>query len=452
MGQGGPTDGAVAQVPRPHRARGIVALLGLVGDVVVFTLASLLAWTVLPVIGLQAHPRVVADELMVPVVRAGDVLLTVAPADPGHGLLAPGAIVVTNGSDGELTRRIVRTDVDAYRVRGDAQPVEILETIPPEAVLGVGRFLVPGVGLPVHWVRTQRFGALIATIVVIGTAIALSGSARALVGRTGDATPSPTRLPQRVPGAQHPVVLATRRREATEVARRAALAARAAGRSAYALPTLEERLAAEREAARRARQEKGVGGGGAGGLLVLALAVVGVGLANPAFATLQAQTTDAGSHFSVAPAEPDAPDEPDTPDQPDEPALLTVFTLPSSDGAPSYTAGQQDETIVFPIHVDAPGTLHGPVRTALLLAPSTPGNPERVVEVVLLLDGVVIASDTQRFRTTDPQPTVRTGTLQGTLDGLVVAPGDRLELRITLRRVELLLDPGPSTITFAAPD
>ncbi len=103
------------------------------------TVAALGGWRAAVVTGGSMAPAVhpgdvvLADPRAVPAVRAGQIVLV---ADPGRG----GRL---------LTHRVSRIDADGLLVtRGDANAVEDTQHLPPAAVRGVVRLVVPLAGDP----------------------------------------------------------------------------------------------------------------------------------------------------------------------------------------------------------------------------------------------------------------------------------------------------------------
>jgi signal peptidase len=117
-------------------------------------LAGLLVMAIVPLVfGWSAS--VVASGSMAPVLRAGDVLV-VAPVDPAR--VVPGQVVLVDDplhSGRLLTHRVVRrTEDNSLVLKGDANAVSDSSPVAPSGVRGVGRLVVPRIGLPVFWLRT----------------------------------------------------------------------------------------------------------------------------------------------------------------------------------------------------------------------------------------------------------------------------------------------------------
>ena len=131
------------------------------------SVSSWLVWTVLSLalvvllavaVGQQAW--VVTSGSMAPTIARGDVVLTV---DAGDERLEPPSVVVFTDDRGRtVTHRIVDVDESTghYVTRGDANPTEDDRALDPADVEGVGRLLVPFVGLPAVWVGAEQWERL----------------------------------------------------------------------------------------------------------------------------------------------------------------------------------------------------------------------------------------------------------------------------------------------------
>ncbi len=125
------------------------------------TLATLLAWSVLPaVLGWSGY--VVQSGSMMPAMRSGDVLVS-APVD-GAEPLHRGQIVVVDdpAQPGRLlSHRVARVRDDGFVItRGDANAHVDSTPVPPDAVQGRGRLLVPYIGLPQRWLLSGDYALL----------------------------------------------------------------------------------------------------------------------------------------------------------------------------------------------------------------------------------------------------------------------------------------------------
>lgn len=136
----------------------------------------LVAWAAVPALTLGWEPVLITSGSMGPTISPGDLVLIAAAPDAAS--LAPGTVVTFNDPavpGGLITHRIdgVRED-GLYRTRGDANESPDPGALHPDDVVGVGRLLVPLVGLPVLWLRHDAvsfamfLGGTIAAVVVAG--------------------------------------------------------------------------------------------------------------------------------------------------------------------------------------------------------------------------------------------------------------------------------------------
>ena len=146
---------------------------------------------------------------MSPGIRPGDVIV-VADHD-GNGL-GPGTVIVFGdpSASGLVTHRIVAVNQDgSYTTQGDANNAPDPHPVTATEIVGVGRLLVPYVGLPRVWLQGGNWHFLI--LLVAAAAVAIwyaqyaidprhdpwrrSGDARQATGET--ATPDPPAAPPR---------------------------------------------------------------------------------------------------------------------------------------------------------------------------------------------------------------------------------------------------------------
>lgn len=135
-------------------------LLGLLGLLVVYVTMSLALVAVAPALGLGWTSVVITSGSMSPLISVGDVVLA-SPHD-GQGL-GPGTVVVFSdpARPGLLTHRIESVNPDgSYVTSGDANRQPDSTPLQPEQVVGIGRLLVPLVGLPLVWYWAGSWGML----------------------------------------------------------------------------------------------------------------------------------------------------------------------------------------------------------------------------------------------------------------------------------------------------
>ena len=146
-------------------------LLSLLGLLVVYVTMSLALSAVAPALGFGWTSVVITSGSMSPPFRIGDVV--VASPHDGRGL-APGTVVVFSDPtrSGLLTHRIESTNPDgSYVTKGDANLRPDSTPLRPEQVVGVGRFIVPLIGLPLVWYWAGAWGEL--TFWLAGMLVAL---------------------------------------------------------------------------------------------------------------------------------------------------------------------------------------------------------------------------------------------------------------------------------------
>lgn len=145
--------------------------VAMLADAALCTLVALVGWVVVAAL-LGLSPVVVSSGSMAPLLRTGDVLLN---GTPGTDTLGPGTVVtyeagpppVAMGYDAGssietrlISHRIVASGPDGYTTRGDANRDVDRGTVPHGAVVGVGRLVVPYVGLPAVWLREGAWATL----------------------------------------------------------------------------------------------------------------------------------------------------------------------------------------------------------------------------------------------------------------------------------------------------
>ncbi len=173
-------DGARRSAPSrgPVRARlrgpGILALflVDVAATTWVFLLCGLLWWANVPMVA-GWHPRVVLTGSMSPTIMPGDVVVTAPVGAPEH--LPLGRVVVVRDPTkpgGSYTHRLVGRDTAGNLLtRGDANPSTDFPAIPPRQVLGQVRLVIPGIGLPVVWLRQHRYLQVVSALLVTWAAL-----------------------------------------------------------------------------------------------------------------------------------------------------------------------------------------------------------------------------------------------------------------------------------------
>lgn len=129
--------------------------------------ASLAAWVLIPTLMLGWRPLVVTSGSMEPSISAGDVVLV----DPEFGTPGPGSVVAFESSDGVTIHRVARVEPDgSLTTRGDANAHSDSTPLRPDDLRGVGRLLVPHIGLvrTTNWIWLLALATLFATTAFVG--------------------------------------------------------------------------------------------------------------------------------------------------------------------------------------------------------------------------------------------------------------------------------------------
>lgn len=139
-------------------------------------------------------PIVVSSGSMEPVLSVGDVLLI--DEDLGDRITQR-SVVVFERSDGVLVaHRVFSVEENGYVTKGDANPTPDAERVSADSVLGVGRLVVPLIGLPAVWADDGNAIALGAWVVVLASGLAhLSILGYRRIGRRDETRLEPTDVP-----------------------------------------------------------------------------------------------------------------------------------------------------------------------------------------------------------------------------------------------------------------
>lgn len=157
---------AVVIPPSPTPRDAGITLAELLASFYLWLVLWLVAWAAVPALLLGWQPVLITSGSMGPTISPGDVVLLSEP--PADEVLETGAVITYRDpgrSGGLITHRIdgVRED-GMYRTRGDANERPDSTPVAHADVVGVGRLLVPVVGLPVQWLRSDliAFGLFVA--------------------------------------------------------------------------------------------------------------------------------------------------------------------------------------------------------------------------------------------------------------------------------------------------
>lgn len=125
--------------------------------------AFLFAWVVTVWAAVGWSPMVVTTGSMQPAINPGDIVLSAPPQDGAR--LEEGTVITFEDPvrPGELlTHRIDTVNADGtYTTQGDANSSADSYDVSNDELTGVGRLLVPGVGLPRVWLDQGRLGILV---------------------------------------------------------------------------------------------------------------------------------------------------------------------------------------------------------------------------------------------------------------------------------------------------
>lgn len=142
-----------------------VTLAELLSSFYLWLLCWLVVSVAVPVLAIGWEPVLITSGSMGPTISPGDVVLLGEPPAPGDDLLQPGTVITfrdPGDPDALITHRIDETREDGlYRTRGDANGRPDSAPVAPDDIVGVGRMLVPLIGLPVLWLRTDTVSFLL---------------------------------------------------------------------------------------------------------------------------------------------------------------------------------------------------------------------------------------------------------------------------------------------------
>ena len=172
------------------RSRRIVLLAGVAAARAVVTLVLALAfWAAAPV-ALGWLPTTVMTASMAPAIEAGDIV--VSRPVPREALLPGRVVLATDPDRADRLRlhRIAELSPEGDLVtKGDANPDPDSTPLHPDAVLGIGVLRVPGIGLPIVWLRAGEVIPLAAS--VAGFALCLAVALRRGVDDDPEEPPAP---------------------------------------------------------------------------------------------------------------------------------------------------------------------------------------------------------------------------------------------------------------------
>lgn len=185
------TDSTDDYIPADERGdwwSAVRPVITLVAWVHLYLVALLGIWVVMVMLTTGWRPVVITSGSMSPTLRAGDIILV---QDHSQELVGQRSVITFKSArgDGELiTHRVFETlEGDGlYITKGDANPSPDTDRVSPDQVEGVGRLVVPLLGLPVVWAQQGNLPALLATGVLSMAAIVIAATS------TRSSTPKPS--------------------------------------------------------------------------------------------------------------------------------------------------------------------------------------------------------------------------------------------------------------------
>lgn len=176
--------------------RGAADRLVLVGRfaslVYVNVLVWLSVWVLIPTLFMGWRPMAIESGSMGPTIHAGDVVLV----EPFRDQPVEAGRVITYEDPAKpgrlVTHRVTAVNDDGtYRTKGDANTDADSTPLEPRQIRGVGRLVVPRVGLPVVWLTRSQYGALAAWAISVVVALFLLAPSR-----PADPAPVPASAPR----------------------------------------------------------------------------------------------------------------------------------------------------------------------------------------------------------------------------------------------------------------
>ena len=188
-----PAERLAGMLRRPDRVA--LPAAGFVAWLYLSVVALLGMWLTIIVLTTGWRPVVITGSSMQPTLRVGDVLLI---QDHPDELLGQRSVITYRPArgDGLVTHRIetVLPESRTYVTRGDANGDADTDPVAPSQVVGVGRLVVPLLGLPVVWAGTGDLVALVAVgalsasavVIAVSNAVQSRGGGPTQIGRTSE--------------------------------------------------------------------------------------------------------------------------------------------------------------------------------------------------------------------------------------------------------------------------
>lgn len=194
------------QAPEAATPQWLLPVLSLASSTYLYVLLALAVVAAVPALAMGLDPHIISTGSMRTAINPGDLVLTVAPEDPGA--LGQGAVITYEhpAKPGRLvTHRIVEVlEAGGYRTQGDANNAVDAYVVQPGHIVGAGQLVVPMIGLPATWLRHGMWLEFV--LFVVASVIAFAGATLRLgEDDGGDAEPQPRRsarvgIPQRASG------------------------------------------------------------------------------------------------------------------------------------------------------------------------------------------------------------------------------------------------------------
>lgn len=167
---------------RPHSTIRLVAAAA--AQAVLWAQVSLVVIAAILALAMSHRTVLIAGRSMEPNLHRGSVLLTVAATPDRTG---PGAIAVFRTKDATVTHRIAAANLDGTFVsKGDANLLADSTPLRRQQIDGIGRLVVPWIGLPKVWLTDRNLVALFVWLAASMACVALGTLPR--LDRSDDAS------------------------------------------------------------------------------------------------------------------------------------------------------------------------------------------------------------------------------------------------------------------------
>lgn len=175
--------------PKRRLVSSMPHMVNLLAWIYIYVIALLGIWIAVVAVTTGWQPIVITSGSMAPTLKPGDVLMVDEHPDDLVGQRTVITFETPRGNGGLITHRVweVLANDHLYITKGDANPSPDTDTVSPDQVRGVGRLVVPLVGLPVVWTEEGNSAALGATAILSLAALSLAfRNARRSWGRKRD--------------------------------------------------------------------------------------------------------------------------------------------------------------------------------------------------------------------------------------------------------------------------